>query len=95
MTESDCIDLQSLPDSIKGEIGIEPLQSISHLSESDSKNTIDTFDESIKQVLQKALDLTNGDIPKTAKRLKLSRSSFYRMVQKYGLTKTVSKFEKK
>jgi two-component system response regulator AtoC len=95
MTESECIDLQSLPDSIKGKIEIETLHSTSHLSERDSKKTIDTFDESIKQVLQKALDLTNGDIPKTAKRLKLSRSSFYRMVQKYGLTKTVSKIELK
>jgi transcriptional regulator with PAS, ATPase and Fis domain len=95
MAESECIDLQSLPDSIKGKIEIETLPSTSHLSERDSKNTIDTFDESIKQVLQKALDLTNGDIPKTAKKLKISRSSFYRMVQKYGLTKTVSKFEPK
>ena len=60
-----------------------------------SKNTIDTFDESIKQVLQKALDLTNGDIPKTAKRLKLSRSSFYRMVQKHGLINKTSKLESK
>ena len=95
MTESDCVDLQSLPDSIKSKIEIEPLQSTNHLNEHDSKTTIDTFDESIKQVLQKALDLTNGDIPETAKRLKLSRSSFYRMVQKYGLTKPASKFKAK
>jgi len=37
------------------------------------------------------LELTNGDIPETAKKLKLSRSSFYRMVQKYDLTKPVPK----
>jgi transcriptional regulator with PAS, ATPase and Fis domain len=95
MTESDCVDLQSLPDSIKSKINMESLPSTNHLNEHDSKNTIDTFDESIKQVLQKALDRTNGDIPKTAKRLKLSRSSFYRMVQKYGLIKQTSKFESK
>ena len=52
---------------------------------------IDSFEESVRQTLQRALDLTNGDIPETAKRLKLSRSSFYRMVQKYGLTKPVPK----
>ena len=96
MTESDCVDLQSLPDSVKNKVGIEqPLLSTNHLNKHDLKNTIDTFDDSIKQVLQNALDLTNGDIPKTAKRLKLSRSSFYRMVQKYGLTKKVLKFESK
>ena len=53
--------------------------------------TIDTFEDSVRQTLQRALNLTNGDIPETAKRLKLSRSSFYRMVQKYRLTKPVPK----
>ena len=56
-----------------------------------SGDNVASFEESVRQVLQRALELTNGDIPETAKRLKLSRSSFYRMVQKYDLTKPVPK----
>jgi len=91
MTESGCVDIDSLPGNVKNETpqktgGANAFQYTS--SEGDS---IDPFEESVRQVLQRALELTNGDIPETAKRLKLSRSSFYRMVQKYDLTKPVPK----
>ena len=92
IAESDCIHLQSLPDDIRTsrKVGVEQTQSISG-KDINLEHPIRPFEESVKQTLQKALNLTNGDIPETAKRLKLSRSSFYRMVQKYGLTKPVNK----
>ena len=93
MTESDCVDMQSLPDNIKNETGRKTghAKGVSTQHGSGNGDLIDPFEESVRQTLQRALDLTNGDIPETAKRLKLSRSSFYRMVQKYGLTKPVPK----
>ena len=90
MTESGCVDINSLPSNVKNETcqkthGENESQCIS------KEDSIDPFEESVRQVLQRALELTNGDIPETAKKLKLSRSSFYRMVQKYDLTKPVPK----
>lgn len=94
ITDSFCIDLQSLPDDIKSEIERENKQpqniSDQHTAVENGEH-IRPFEESVRQSLQRALNLTNGDIPETAKKLKLSRSSFYRMVQKYGLTKPTSK----
>ena len=90
MTESGCVDIDSLPSNVKN----ERYQKTHGENESQStrkEDFIDPFEESVRQVLQRALELTNGDIPETAKRLKLSRSSFYRMVQKYDLTKPVPK----
>jgi transcriptional regulator of acetoin/glycerol metabolism len=90
MTESGCVDIDSLPSNVKN----ERYQKTHGENESQStrkEDSIDPFEESVRQVLQRALELTNGDIPETAKRLKLSRSSFYRMVQKYDLTKPVPK----
>ncbi|HIO23101.1 MAG TPA: hypothetical protein EYN22_01755, partial [Nitrospinaceae bacterium] len=90
MTESGCVDIDSLPGNVKNEtsqktVGANASQCVS------SGDNIASFEESVRQVLQRALELTNGDIPETAKKLKLSRSSFYRMVQKYDLTKPVPK----
>ena len=90
MTESGCVDINNLPSNVKNETcqkthGENESQCIS------KEDSIDPFEESVRQVLQRALELTNGDIPETAKKLKLSRSSFYRMVQKYDLTKPVPK----
>ena len=90
MTESGCVDIDSLPDNVKNETpektgGANASQYVS------SGDNIVSFEDSVRQVLQRALELTNGDIPETAKKLKLSRSSFYRMVQKYDLTKPVPK----
>ena len=91
MTESDSIDIGSLPSNIKYQM-TQKAGDGNALQYSFSKGSfVDPFDESVRQVLQRALDLTNGDIPETAKKLKLSRSSFYRMVQKYDLTKSVPK----
>jgi DNA-binding NtrC family response regulator len=91
MTESDYIDKGSLPSNIKNQM-TQNAGDGNALQYPFSKGSfVDPFDESVRQVLQRALDLTNGDIPETAKKLKLSRSSFYRMFQKYDLTKSVPK----
>ena len=87
MAETNCIEVDNLPENIKGN-RIQKTHGISESQDgSNSGNIVDSFEESVRKLLQRALDMTNGDIPTTAKRLKLSRSSFYRMVQKYGLTK--------
>jgi len=94
ITDLSCIDMQCLPDDIKSEIERDSKQTrnISGQHPSAEKGEpIRPFEESVRQTLQRALNLTNGDIPETAKRLKLSRSSFYRMVQKYELTKPAPK----
>jgi two-component system, NtrC family, response regulator AtoC len=89
MTESNSIDKDSLPSNIKNQM-TQKAGDDNELGSPFSKGSfVDPFDESVRQVLQRALDLTNGDIPETAKKLKLSRSSFYRIVQKYELTKSV------
>ena len=91
MAESDCIDKDSLPSNIKNQMTQKEGNSNAFQYPFSKGSFIEPFDESVRQVLQRALDLTNGDIPETAKKLKLSRSSFYRMVQKYDLTKSVPK----
>ena len=91
MTESGCIDIDSLPDNVKNETPQKTSGANASQCVSSSGDNMASFEESVRQVLQRALELTNGDIPETAKRLKLSRSSFYRMVQKYDLTKPVPK----
>jgi transcriptional regulator with PAS, ATPase and Fis domain len=91
MAESDCIDKDSLPSNIKNQMTQKEGISNAFQYPFSKGSFVEPFDESVRQVLQRALDLTNGDIPETAKKLKLSRSSFYRMVQKYDLTKSVPK----
>jgi len=91
MTESGCIDIDSLPDNVKNETPQKTGGANASQCVSSSGDNMASFEESVRQVLQRALELTNGDIPETAKRLKLSRSSLYRMVQKYDLTKPVPK----
>jgi DNA-binding NtrC family response regulator len=91
MSESGRIDIDILPENFKSGTthqtsAINPFQCTSGKGD-----FVVPYEESVRQVLQRALDLTNGDIPETAKKLKLSRSSFYRMVQKYDLIKPVSK----
>ena len=90
MTESGCVDIDSLPSNVKNE-RYQKTHGENEFQSTRKEDSIDPFEESVRQVLQRALELTNGDIPETAKRLKLSRSSFYRMVQKYDLTKPVPK----
>ena len=90
MTESGCVDIDSLPSNVKNE-RYQKTHGENEFQSTRKEDSIDPFEESVRQVLQRALELTNGDIPETAKKLKLSRSSFYRMVQKYDLTKPVSK----
>ena len=91
MTESGCIDIDSLPSNVKNETSQKTGGANASQCTSSKGDSIDPFEESVRQVLQRALELTNGDIPETAKRLKLSRSSFYRMVQKYDLIKPAPK----
>ena len=91
MSESGCIDIDILPENFKSGATHQTSGVNSFQYPSGKSDFVDPFEESVRQVLQRALDLTNGDIPETAKKLKLSRSSFYRMVQKYDLIKPVSK----
>ena len=93
ITESGRIDTQSLPDDIKSAKrgGGKQVQRVSSPHIAENGETILPFEESVKQTLQRALDLSNGDISATAKRLNLTRSSFYRMVQKYSLKKSAKK----
>jgi transcriptional regulator of acetoin/glycerol metabolism len=80
-----------LPDNVKNKTPQKTGGANASQCVSSSSENMASFEESVRQVLQRALELTNGDIPETAKRLKLSRSSFYRMVQKYDLIKPVPK----
>ena len=91
MTGTNFIDIDSLPVNVKNKNTQKTSEAVVSQYASSKGDFVEPFDTSVRQVLQRALDLTNGDIPKTAKRLKLSRSSFYRMVQKYDLTKPFSK----
>jgi transcriptional regulator of acetoin/glycerol metabolism len=93
ITESGRIDTQSLPDDMKSAKsgGGKQVQRVSSPHIAENGETILPFEESVKQTLQRALDLSNGDISATAKRLNLTRSSFYRMVQKYSLKKSAKK----
>ena len=91
MTGTNFIDIDSLPVNVKNKNTQKASEAVVSPYASSKGGFVEPFYTSVRQVLQRALDLTNGDIPKTAKRLKLSRSSFYRMVQKYDLTKPFSK----
>ena len=93
ITESGRIDTQSLPDDMKSAKsgGGKQVQRVSSPHIAENGETVLPFEESVKQTLQRALDLSNGDISATAKRLNLTRSSFYRMVQKYSLKKSAKK----
>ena len=91
MTGTNFIDIDSLPVNVKNKNTQKTSEAGVSQYACSKGGFVEPFDTSVRQVLQRALDLTNGDIPKTAKRLKLSRSSFYRMVQKYDLTKPFSK----
>ncbi len=93
ITVSGCIDTSSLPDDIKNVKGMQEkqVQPVSSRHMAEDSESILPFEESVKKTLQRALDLGNGNIPETAKKLNLTRSSFYRMVQKYGLKKPGSR----
>ncbi|KMP10692.1 hypothetical protein UR09_00930 [Candidatus Nitromaritima sp. SCGC AAA799-A02] len=86
VTESERIDRDSLPDELKHSSGRTASRSPA-ISNGTSADTIPPFEESVRQTLQRALDLSGGDVPEAAKKLQLSRSSFYRMVKKYDLQK--------
>ena len=93
ITVSGCIDTSSLPDDIKNVKGMQEkqVQPVSSRHMAEDSESILPFEESVKKTLQRALDLGNGNIPETAKKLNLTRSSFYRMIQKYGLKKPDSR----
>ena len=91
MSESGSINADILPENLKREATPQTSRVNSYEYDSSKSGFVDPFEESVRQLLQRALDLTNGDIPETAKKLKLSRSSFYRMVQKYDLIKSAPK----
>jgi len=91
MAESGSIDIDTLPENLRSVNSKKNHIATTPQYGSSLAGSIDPFEDSIRQVLQRALELTNGDIPETAKQLKLSRSSFYRMVQKYDLTKPAPK----
>jgi DNA-binding NtrC family response regulator len=86
-TESEKIDVDSLPEEIKCAAGALPSRLLSSPTDSATDPAFLSYEESTRRTLQNALDTCGGDIPKAAKQLQLARSTFYRMVKKYGLKK--------
>ena len=82
-TSYDAIDIDCLPDELTGEtIPDEPQSNTIDLGETTS---VTPFHDVVKQTLEQALKNTEGNIPKAAKILGISRSTFYRMLKKYNL----------
>jgi len=82
-TSYDAIDIDCLPDELTGETMTDEEQ----LDTTDIGETISVtpFHDVVKQTLEQALKNTEGHIPKAAKILGISRSTFYRMLKKYNL----------
>ena len=82
-TSYDAIDIDCLPDELCGEIIAEEEQT----DEAGETATVSVtpFHDVVKQSLEQALKKTEGHIPKAAKALGISRSTFYRMLKKYNL----------
>ena len=82
ITESGKIDVDSLSGEIRRAAGALPSP-----TNSATESAVLSYEESTRRTLQNALDICGGDIPKAATQLQLARSTFYRMVKKYGLKK--------
>ncbi len=98
ISEPPVIDVPSLPEDILDQAeSPQNAEAISQFSEKELKpeqatpstsnpdGEILPYEEVIKNTLANALEKTHGNIPKAAKELQLSRSTFYRMVKKYDL----------
>lgn len=86
ISESGTIDVESLSEEIKHATGVPASRPLSASGKGPGDPVL-PYEESIRRVLQRSLDLCGGDIPKAAKQLQLTRSTFYRMAKKYDLKK--------
>ena len=85
-TSYDSIDIDCLSEEILE--GSVDYQSSSPAPEEVNDTPVDSvtpFHDVVKQTLAEALRKTDGNIPKAAKALSISRSTFYRMIKKYNL----------
>ena len=87
ITESGKIDVDSLSGEIRRAAGALPSRPLPSPTNSATESAVLSYEESTRRTLQNALDICGGDIPKAATQLQLARSTFYRMVKKYGLKK--------
>ena len=83
-TSYDSIDIDCLPEELTGE---ETTTDEEQLDTTDLGDTasVTPFHDVVKQTLEQALKKTEDNIPKAAKILGISRSTFYRMLKKYNL----------
>jgi DNA-binding NtrC family response regulator len=80
-TSYDAIDIDCLTEELIGETMTDEEQP----DTTEETITVTPFHDVVKQTLEQALKKTEGHIPKAAKILGISRSTFYRMLKKYNL----------
>ncbi len=86
-TSYDSIDIDCLSEDILEDTNVDEKPVPKSEEPSDSPiDSVTPFHDVVKQTLQQALKKTEGHIPKAAKALSISRSTFYRMLKKYNLT---------
>lgn len=83
ITSYDCIDTDCLPEEISSMP--ENLEVTDEDFNDTPTGSITPYHEVVKQNIKHALEKTEGHIPKAAKALGISRSTFYRMLKKYNL----------
>ncbi|MEK9627587.1 MAG: sigma-54 dependent transcriptional regulator [Nitrospinota bacterium] len=85
-TSYDSIDIDCLPEEIlEGSIDFEKTSPPQEEPNDSPIDSVTPFHVVVKQTLADALKKTDGNIPKAAKVLGISRSTFYRMLKKYDL----------
>ena len=85
-TSYDSIDIDCLPEDILGdEIKDDEKLVVAEESNDTPTHSITPFHDVVKKTLEQALQKTEGHIPKAAKALSISRSTFYRMLKKYKI----------
>lgn len=85
-TSYDSIDIDCLSDEILEDAIVDEKPAFTTEEQNDTPiDSITPFHDVVKQALEQALKKTEGHIPKAAKALDISRSTFYRMLKKYNL----------
>ncbi|UCD12303.1 MAG: sigma-54-dependent Fis family transcriptional regulator [Nitrospinaceae bacterium] len=83
-TDSSRIEFDSLPPEVTSPEAA-PVREADHPTPRQDPKPLQSWDEVQKQAAAKALRLAQGNIPRAARQLGLARSTFYRMVKKFGL----------
>ncbi len=85
-TSYDSIDIDCLPEDIlEDEVEDDEKIVVAEETNDTPTNSITPFHDVVKKTLEQALQKTEGNIPKAAKALSISRSTFYRMLKKYKI----------